>query len=217
MKLYSYFRSSAAYRLRIALNLKGLPVETAAVNLLKGEQQSDEYRALNPAGLVPALVLDDEQVLTQSIAILEWLEDCHPQPALLPGDALARARARTIVNLIACDIHPICNLGVVNYLKTHFQAEQDDVVAWFSTWMNRGFTAIEPLIEQTSGPYCLGDRVSLADVCLIPQVYNANRFGISLDPYPRIAAVNAACLGLDAFSRAAPEQQPDCPHRDTLP
>jgi maleylacetoacetate isomerase len=211
VRLYSYYRSSAAYRLRIALNLKGLAYDYAAVNLLQGEQKSAAYLDINPAGLVPSLELDDHSVLTQSVAILEWLEETHAQPPLLPRDALARARVRAMVNLIACDIHPICNVGVVNHLKSQLQADEAAVRNWFTTWMQRGFRAIEQFVASSDGPYCAGDAPTLADVCLVPQVYNARRFDIPLQAFPRIVDITAHCLGLDAFAAAAPEQQPDYP------
>ena len=211
MKLHSYFRSSAAYRLRIALALKGLDYDYVAVNLLKSEQKEDRYRSLNPIGLVPALQLDSHEVLTQSVAILEWLEEQYPSPALLPTDAISRARVRAFVNVIACDIHPICNLSVTHHLKTEFGADQGAILGWYHQWMSRGFEALETLAASTQGTFCMGDSVSLADVCLIPQLYNANRFGIDLGPYPTLAAINTHCLTLDAFKSAAPEQQPDFP------
>ena len=178
MQLYSYFRSSAAYRLRIALELKGLDYDYSAVNLLKSEQAEDHYRSLNPIGLVPALQLDSHDVLSQSVAILEWLEEQYPSPALLPTDAMARARVRAFMNVIACDIHPICNLSVTQYLKSEFGADQSAVLNWYRRWMSRGFGALETLATATQGAFCMGESVSLADVCLIPQLYNANRFGI---------------------------------------
>ena len=211
MKLHSYFRSSAAYRLRIALALKGLDYDYVAVNLLKSEQKEDRYRSLNPIGLVPALQLDSHEVLTQSVAILEWLEEQYPSPALLPTDAISRARVRAFVNVIACDIHPICNLSVTHHLKTEFGADQGAILGWYHQWMSRGFEALETLAVSTQGTFCMGDSVSIADVCLIPQLYNANRFGIDLGPYPTLAAINTHCLTLDAFKSAAPEQQPDSP------
>ena len=209
MQLYSYFRSSAAYRLRIALALKGLDYDYVAVNLLKSEQTQARYRSLNPIGLVPALQLDSEEVLTQSVAILEWLEEQYPSPALLPADTIARAKVRAIVNVIACDIHPICNLSVTNHLKSEFGADQATVVHWYRRWMSRGFEAIEALAASKSGAFCMGDSVSLADICLIPQLYNANRFGIELGLYPKLAAINTHCMTLEAFQRAAPRRQPD--------
>ena len=209
MKLYSYFRSSAAYGLRIALELKGLDYDYVAVNLVKSEQKEHRYRSLNPIGLVPALQLDSEEVLTQSVAILEWLEEQHPNPALLPNDKIDRAKVRAIVNVIACDIHPICNLSVTNHLSSQFGADQNAIVNWYRRWMSRGFEAIEALVASRSGAFCMGDSVSLADVCLIPQLYNAKRFGIELGPYPKLAAINTHCMTLEAFQRAAPEQQPD--------
>ncbi|MEM1144241.1 MAG: maleylacetoacetate isomerase [Pseudomonadota bacterium] len=209
MELFSYFRSSAAYRLRIALNLKGIPFEYAAVNLLRSEQSSTDYTQLNPLGLVPALRLDSGDVLTQSIAILEWLEEAYPAPALLPTGPNERAKVRAVVNIIACDVHPICNLSVTRYLATHFEAGKDDLLHWYCAWMSRGFHALQNLIGEHGGPYCFGDSPSLADVCLVPQLYNARRFDISLDAFPALRRVDAQCRQLDAFSSASPELQPD--------
>ena len=209
MKLYSYFRSSAAYRLRIALNLKGVEYEYAAVNLLQNEQKSDEYLALNPLGLVPALTLPEGETLGQSIALLEWLEESYPEPALLPADRLGRARVRSVVNTVACDIHPICNLAVVNHLKEKLDASQPDITAWFSTWMHRGFTAIEQLLADNRTSCSFGEHPCMADVCLVPQVYNARRFDIDLAPFSNLRRVVDHCNTLPAFAAAAPENQPD--------
>ncbi len=211
MQLYTYFRSSAAYRLRIALNLKGLDYSAIPVNLLQGEQKSETFRAVNPAGLVPALALEDGEILTQSVAILEWLEDAHPEPALLPADPLARARVRSIVNHIACDIHPLCNSGVIKHLRDEFGADEAQIDTWFTTWMHRGFTAIEAMIDDHGGAFCIGDQLSLADICLVPQVYNAQRFSIPLEAFPKLLEVNDRCLDIAAFTRASPERQPDAP------
>jgi maleylacetoacetate isomerase len=211
VKLYSYFRSSAAYRLRIALNLKGLDYDYVAINLLKQEQKSEHFRAINPAALVPALETDDGAVLTQSVAILEWLEDVHPEPALVPVDTHARAVMRSVVNHIACDIHPLCNSGVTTYLRDRFDADDEQISHWYTTWMHRGFTAVEALIRDHGGAFCVGDRLTLADVCLVPQVYNARRFSIALDAFPGVRQISERCLDIAAFDRAAPERQPDAP------
>jgi maleylacetoacetate isomerase len=211
VKLYSYFRSSAAYRLRIALNLKGLDVDYVPVNLLKTEQQASAYRDLNPMGLVPTLQLDDGTALIQSVAVLEWLEEQHPQPSLLPQDALARARVRAMVNIVAADTHPICNLAVLGYLKQHFGADDAAVAAWYRHWVTRGLTALEVMIAESPGPYCLGSTLTLADVCLVPQIYNARRFDVPLGDFPRLVAVNEHCISLPGFAAAAPERQPDTP------
>ena len=209
MKLYSYFRSSAAYRLRIALNLKGLDYDYVAVNLLETEQKSEAYLALNPQGLVPAMELTDGVTLGQSIALLEWLDESHPEPPLLPSETLARARVRSVVGSIACDTHPICNLAVTNYLKAHFGAEQPDIIAWYTTWMHRGFSAIETVLAANGTRCCFGAQPGMADVCLVPQVYNARRFDIDLAPFTNIQRVADHCNTLSAFIEAAPENQPD--------
>ena len=211
MRLYSYYRSSAAYRLRIALKLKGLAYDYSAVNLLEGEQGSEAYRAINPAALVPALELGPGEILTQSVAILEWLEETQPEPPLLPADPWLRARIRSIVNHIACDVHPLCNSGVIAHLKNRLGAEETQVTQWFTAWMHRGFTAIESLIDVEDGEFCLGDTPTLADVCLVPQIYNARRFSIPLEAFPRVTAVAARCAEHPAFADAAPERQPDAP------
>lgn len=209
MKLYSYFRSSAAYRLRIALNLKGLEYDYVSVNLLKAEQQSEDYLALNPQGLVPAMELFGGVTLGQSVALLEWLEETHPEPALLPSEPLEKARVRSAVNSITCDIHPICNLSVTNYLKEHFHADQDDVIAWYVHWMHRGFVALEQVLEQNGSQYCFGAQPGMADLCLVPQIFNARRFDIPMGQFPNITRVVDNCNALPAFADAAPEQQPD--------
>jgi len=209
VKLYSYFRSSAAYRVRIALNLKGLRYGYVPVNLLAKEQKSTGYLARNPQGLVPALELEDGVLLAQSLAILEWLEETHPEPPLLPADPLARARVRAIAALIACDVHPINNIAVLDYLRGELHADEAQVRHWYHTWVARGFDAIEATLAGRDDPCCFGRAPSLADVCLVPQVYNARRFEVPLDDYPRIAAVAAHCESLDAFAAAAPNRQPD--------
>ena len=209
MKLYSYYRSSAAYRVRIALNLKGLPYDYVPVNLLANEQKSDPYMARNPQGLVPALELEDGEIIAQSVAILEWLEETCPSPALLPGDPLLRARVRSLVNSIACDIHPLNNSSVLAYLRTHLGAGAEEVQHWYCNWVDRGFSAIERHLAQTMGDCCFGDSPTLADVCLVPQVYNARRFAVPMEQYPNIRKVDQHCCSLEAFARAAPEAQPD--------
>ena len=209
MKLYSYFRSSAAYRVRIALNLKGLPYEMDFVHLTKdgGRQHSAEFNAVNPAKLVPALRLDGGDVLTQSLAIIDYLDETHPQPPLLPVDPLQRAKVRAVALTIACDIHPIDNLRVLQYLKRTLKHEQSDIDAWYHHWIIQGFNAIEAAIAP--GPYCFGAQVTLADVCLVPQVFNARRLNVPLEAFPKIVAVESACLKLAAFDKARPENQPD--------
>lgn len=209
MKLYSYFRSSAAYRVRIALNLKGLPYEMDFVHLTKdgGRQHSAEFNAVNPAKLVPALRLDGGDVLTQSLAIIDYLDEAHPQPPLLPVDPVQRAKVRAVALTIACDIHPIDNLRVLQYLKRTLKHEQSDIDAWYHHWIIQGFNAIEAAIAP--GPYCFGAQVTLADVCLVPQVFNARRLKVPLEAFPKIVAVESACLKLVAFDKARPENQPD--------
>ena len=209
MKLYSYFRSSAAYRVRIALNLKGLPYEMDFVHLTKdgGRQHSAEFNAINPAKLVPALRLDSGDVLTQSLAIIDYLDETHPQPPLLPVDPVQRAKVRAVALTIACDIHPIDNLRVLQYLKRTLKHEQSDIDAWYHHWIIQGFNAIEAAIAPE--PYCFGAQVTLADICLVPQVFNARRLNVPLEAFPKIVAVESACLKLAAFDKARPENQPD--------
>ena len=209
MKLYSYFRSSAAYRLRIALQMKGLEVDYVPIDLLKTEQKSDAYLAMNPQGLVPAMELPGGITLGQSVALLEWLEETHPEPALLPADSLERARVRSVVNNITCDVHPICNLAVTNYLKEHLGAEQSDIIDWYTHWMHRGFIAVEEVLAGNDSTYSFGEQPGLADICLVPQVYNARRFDIALDAFPHINRVVDNCNALAPFRDAAPERQPD--------
>lgn len=208
MKLYSYYRSSAAYRVRIALNLKGLPYDYVAINLVKSEQKGESYLARNPQGLVPALELDTGELITQSMAILEWLDETCA-PALLPKEPLLRARVRSLANSIACDIHPLNNISVLNYLRAELGAADEDVQHWYRAWVDRGFSAIEQSLGDTMGACCFGDRPTLADVCLIPQVYNANRFKVPMEHYPNIRQVMQHCNSLEAFANAAPEAQPD--------
>lgn len=206
MKLYTYFRSSAAYRVRIALNFKGVPYESAAVNLLKGEQREEAYGAINPQKRIPSLDIGGT-TLIQSPAILEYLDEVYPEPPLLPVGAVNRAKVRAIASIVGCDIHPLNNLGPLNYLKKKLGHDQATVDAWYAHWVREGFDAIEALIEP--GPYACGSRVTLADIYLVPQVFNARRFNISLHDYPKIVAVDAACADLRAFQDAAPERQPD--------
>ena len=209
MQLYSYFRSSAAYRVRIALNIKGLDYGYLPVNLLNKEQKGNDYLARNPQGLVPALQLDSGEVLAQSVAILEWLEEEHPEPPLLPKAPLQRARIRSMVNSICCDVHPLCNMSVTNYLQEHHQASKTDVIHWYTTWMHRGFTAIEQQLAANNAPYSFGETPCMADVLLVPQVYNARRFDIPLEDFPHLLRVVDNCRQLPAFEAAAPENQPD--------
>jgi maleylacetoacetate isomerase len=206
MKLYTYFRSSAAYRVRIALNLKGLAYESSPVNLLKGEHRQDAYRIVNPHGRVPALDLG-EIVLTQSPAILEYLDEAYPEPPLLPGDPVERARIRAVASLVGCDIHPLNNLTVLSYIKRQLGHDQAAVDEWYAHWIRQGFDAVEAMLRP--GPYSFGAQPTMADIYLVPQVFNARRFEIPLDAYPNIAAVEAACAAHPAFRDAAPASQPD--------
>jgi len=209
VKLYSYFRSSAAYRVRIALNLKGLPYETVSIHLIKdgGRQHTPEFRAINPQMRVPALALSGGEVLTQSLAIIEYLDEIEPEPPLLPADALARAKVRAMAQLIACDIHPLNNTSPLRYLKRELKHEQAEIDAWYHHWVIEGFTALEAMLGP--GPYSFGAHVTLADLCLVPQVANARRLKVPLDAFPKIVAADAACLKLPAFDKARPEKQPD--------
>lgn len=212
MKLYSYFRSSASYRVRIALNLKGLPFETVPVHLLRngGEQLTAEYRRLNPDGLVPALEVDGV-ALQQSLAIIEYLEETHPQPLLLPSSPLDRAWVRGIALSIACDIHPLNNLRVLRYLVRDLKVSEEDKNAWYRHWCEQGLAALETMLarDQRVGRFCYGDTPTLADCCLVPQIANARRLECDLSMMPTILRINDACLALDAFARAAPAVQPD--------
>jgi maleylpyruvate isomerase len=210
MKLYGYFRSSAAYRVRIALGLKGLPYEYAAVNLRKGEQRTATYRALNAQALVPTLE-DDRGSFTQSLAIIEYLDERYPQPPLLPDVPEARARVRAIALAIACDIHPLDNLRVLQYLLRTLGVSEDAKNAWYRHWIDVGLSALESQLagEAATGTFCHGDSPTLADVCLVPQLANARRSSIPLDAYPTLLRIEAACNALPAFAAAAPEKQPD--------
>jgi maleylpyruvate isomerase len=208
MKLHGYFRSSAAYRVRIALNLKGLGAEHLPHHLRKGEQCAPAYLAINPQGLVPALENDAGAVLTQSVAIIEWLDETHPNPPLLPRDALQRAKVRAFALAIACDTHPVQNLKVLARLR-ELGLPEEKVQDW-AAWVNReGLAACETLISAEPGPFCFGDAPTLADLCLVPQLANARRFGVDVSAYPRLLKAEAAAKTLPAFVNAAPEKQPD--------
>jgi maleylpyruvate isomerase len=210
IKLYSYFRSSAAYRVRIALNLKSLPYEYLPVHLVKGEQRDGRYRALNPQALVPMLV-DDAETITQSMAIIEYLDEKVPEPPLLPDTPEARARVRAIAQAIACDIHPLNNLRVLKYLTGTLGASEDAKNAWYRHWIELGLAALEAQLaaDSRTGAFCHGEKPTLADVCLIPQLANARRYAFSIDAYPTLGQIESHCLVLDAFARAAPDRQPD--------
>lgn len=212
MQLYSYFRSSAAYRVRIALNLKGLSYEYLGVHLLKngGEQLADSYLKVNPAGLVPTLV-DGDVSIGQSMAIVEYLDETHPEPALLPRDAVGRARVRAIAQTIACDTHPLNNLRVLKYLKRELDVADEARNAWYRHWVGLGLAAVESMLAESSatGEFCHGDAPGLADLCLVPQVFNARRLGCDLSAMPNVVRIDAACRALPAFEQASPEMQPD--------
>ena len=209
MQLYTFFNSSAAYRTRIALNLKGLSYEPIPIHLRKegGINRKPEYRAINPLMRVPALRLDSGELLTQSIAIIEYLDEIHPQPPLLPRDALKRAQVRAMGQLIACDIHPLNNVSPLRYLKSELGQEQDRIDTWYHHWILEGFSALEMMVAAT--PYAAGADVTIADICVVPQVANARRLKVPLDRFPKIVAIDAACGKLEAFIKARPENQPD--------
>lgn len=214
--LYGYWRSSAAYRVRIALNLKGLSYESRAVHLLRdgGEQHAPEYRALNPQQLIPCL-LDGDQVITQSLAILEYLDETHddPKTAVLPLDPPGRARVRALAMVVACDGHPLGNLRVLQQIETQFGADQAQRTVWAQHWLTTSLAALESLLAENAltGRFCHGDTPTIADICLVPQVYNALRWKASVDAYPTVWRIYQACNELQAFASAAPEQQPDAP------
>ena len=212
MKMYDYFRSSAAYRVRIGLKLKGLDYESIPVHLVRdgGEQLKADYRAVNPSALVPALQ-DGDAVITQSLAILEYLDEVHPMAPLMPRDALGRARVRSLALSIACDIHPINNLRVLRYLVKQGGMTDDAKNAWYVHWVQQGFAALETTLSASAdtGRFCHGDTPTIADCVLVPQVFNAVRFGIDLAPYPTIVRIDAACQAVPAFAAAHPSQQPD--------
>ncbi len=208
--LHGAWRSSAAYRVRIGLNLKGLAYETAPVSLVDNQHQTSAFATLNPQKLVPALEVDG-RVLTQSLAILEWLDEAHPEPALLPADPMARAQARAMAQVIACDIHPVNNLRILRAL-TGLGVDEPSREAWIQRWIADGFTALEAMIVEHGGRYAFGDAPGLVDCCLVPQVYNAERFKTDLTPFPALRAVAARALEHPAFAAAHPNQQPDAIH-----
>ncbi|MCC6196520.1 MAG: maleylacetoacetate isomerase [Burkholderiales bacterium] len=211
MKLFDYWRSSAAYRVRIALNLKGLAPERAYVHLRKDAQREADYLALNPQGLVPTLVTDDGQALTQSLAIIEYLDETHPAPPLLPGTPAERARVRALALAIACDIHPLDNLRVLRYLLNTVGVTEAQKDAWYKYWIDVGFEALEASLakDPATGRFCHGDAPTLADVCLVPQLANARRVDMDLSPYPTLTRIEAACRALPAFAAAEPARQSD--------
>ena len=212
MKLYNYYRSSAAYRVRIALNLKGISWQHVGVHLLKAQHRSEDYLKLNPAGLVPSLVADDGAVLTQSLAIMEYVDERMPNVApLLPKGALDRAHVRALALLLTCDVHPLNNVRVLNYLTNELGVTTDQKNAWIAHWMTLGLDAFEKLLEQSgsSGHFCFDSMPTLADCVLVPQVFSARRFNVDLSQFPRIVAIDALCNTLPAFIRANPKNQPD--------
>lgn len=213
LTLYSYWRSTASYRVRIALNVKGLDYQLQPVHLVKdgGEQHKEDYTRLNPASLLPSLVDDDEDViLNQSLAICEYLDEKYPDlPKLLPAHALERARVRTLAYDIACETQPLGNLRVLNYLQSEYGVDQAGKATWARHWIDKAFSGIEKRLQSTAAEYCFGFDVTLADVCLVPQVYNANRFGVDMSRYPTIAKVNENLINLPAFTKAHPASQPD--------
>jgi maleylpyruvate isomerase len=209
--LHSYFRSSTSVRLRVALNLKGIGYDYVAHHLRKGEQRSPTYLALNPQGLVPSLVLADGTVLTQSLAIIEYLDEVFSEPPLLPAEPTARARVRALAYAIACEIHPINNLRVLDHLRSQFGADDAAVGEWFRHWVAETYAPVERMLagSDQTGRFCHGDRPGLADVCLYAQTINNRRFGVEMAPYPTIERICEACTELPAFAKAAPERQPD--------
>lgn len=211
MKLIGYFRSSAAFRVRIALNLKGIEVDHASRHLRRGEQAAPDYVALNPQKLVPAMILDDGQVLTQSLAILEYLEETHPEPALLPGDPVGRARVRALSLIHTADIHPIQNLRVMAYLREQYGQSEESAFAWSRHWIETGFDAYEASVakDPRTGTFSHGDTPTFADLCLVPQVFNAGRFKVDMSRYPTIQRIYDACMKHPAFDAAQPSRQPD--------
>jgi maleylacetoacetate isomerase/maleylpyruvate isomerase len=209
VKLYTYFRSSAAFRARIALNLKGLKYEPVFIHLAKGEHRKPEYAGLYPQGLLPTLV-DDGQALSQSLAIIEYLDETHPAPPLLPKDAPGRARVRSLSLLIACEIHPLNNLRTLQYLKRQLGQNEEQVNSWYRHWIADGLARLEAdLSRPGTGKFCHGDAPTMADCCLVPQVFNAKRYNSDLAPYPVTMRVFDACMRLEAFDRAQPSKQPD--------
>jgi maleylacetoacetate isomerase/maleylpyruvate isomerase len=210
VKLYTYFRSSASFRVRIALNLKGIAYEPSFVHLPKGEHRAPAYSKINPQALTPTLELDDGEQLAQSLAIIEYLDEAHPQPPLLPKDAKGRARVRSLSLLIACEIHPLNNLRTLQYLKRALGQSEDQVNAWYRHWVADGLAKFEADVGRGgAGKFCHGDSPTMADCCLVPQIFNAKRYQCDLTPYPVTMRVFDACMQLEAFDRAQPSKQPD--------
>jgi maleylacetoacetate isomerase len=210
MKLYSYFRSSAAFRVRIALNLKKLDYENAAIHLRRNDQTKPDYRAVNPQGLVPTLD-DGGRTLIQSLAIIEYLDEVYPDPPLLPSHPTERARVRALAEIVACDIHPINNLRVLRYLTHSLDHDETAIATWYNHWIDAGFQALERLLvgDPRTGTFCHGEAPGIADIALVPQVVNAERYRLALAPYPTIARIHQSCMALEAFATAHPDRQPD--------
>lgn len=211
MRFLGYFRSSSAYRCRIAFNLKGLEYDFEAVHLKHGKQKSPEYAAVNPQKLVPALITDEGDELYQSLAIIEWLDETYPEPRLLPEDKVLRAKVRAFSQVIACEIHPLQNLRVLQYLRGDLALDEDAVNAWLARWLGDGLQACEDILVKQGGdtPFCFGDAPSLADICLVPQVFSAQRFNVDISKMPRVREVYEHCQKITAFSDAHPKNQPD--------
>jgi maleylacetoacetate isomerase len=214
MKLYTYFHSSASYRVRIALNYKGIAHQSAFIHLQKAEQSAPPYKAVSPAGLVPALE-DGGRVLSQSLAIIEYLDETHPGPKLIPASPVDRAYVRAFSQIVACEIHPLNNMRTLNHIRQAYGLDQEGVNAWYRHWIADGFAMMEGFLarEGRSGPFCLGGQVSMADCCLVPQVFNAQRYKCDLAPYPTVMRINDECVKLDAFIAAHPMNQPDAPKK----
>lgn len=208
MKLFSYWRSTTSIRVRIALNLKGCAYDIAPIDLTKGEQRTDDYSAINPIRGVPTLVLDDGRALTQSMAILDYLDTAYPEPPLYPADPVTRAHVDAAAHAIALDIHPVNNLRVLGYLKGQMGQSQEQTVKWMNHWMHEGFTAFQKQINPDT-PYCFGDQIGIADLCLVGQMVNARRWGLDLAPFGRLVEIDTQCQQLDAVQKAMPENQPD--------
>lgn len=207
MRLYGFFRSGASYRVRIALALKGVRYETISVPMRDNSHRSETYRSINPQQRLPTLELDDGTKLIQSLAIIEYLDARYPEPKIIPDDPLERARVQAVAQIISCDVHPLNNIGTRNMLGSMFKADEGALNEWAAYWTREGFAAVEKLIE--TGPYAFGDKITLADLCIVPQVYNARRFAVPLDDFPRLLAVDAHARQHPAFQAAAPEAQPD--------